>query len=202
MIPDAMDNYFFASTGASATLVGLIFVAISLWPREKMRGAPPVWRAVAGGSFLAFFNAFIISLCALNTSLNLGWPVLVLCLLGIGNSLLLGLPLLKPTPDWKEHLSVIIANRVMVFISLAVYLVEGYFGLRLLLVPADALAVEGIAQVLLFLYALGLIRAWELLGVEQIGLRRWLNPLQEFTSSEIKQDNHEEGRSLSNDQQK
>ena len=125
MIPDAMDNYFIASTGASAALVGLLFVAISLWPREKMSGAPPAWRAVAGGAFFAFVNVFFTSLGALNTGLNLGWPVLVLCLLGIGNSLFLGLPLLKPTPDWKEHLSVIIANRVMVFISLAVYLAEG-----------------------------------------------------------------------------
>ena len=71
MIPDAMDNYFIASTGASAALVGLIFVAISLWPRENIREAPPTWRAVAGGSFFALFNAFFISLSALNTGLNL-----------------------------------------------------------------------------------------------------------------------------------
>jgi hypothetical protein len=201
MIPNAMDNYFSASTGASATLVGLIFVAISLWPREKMRAAPSTWRAVAGGSFLAFFNAFIISLCALNTSLNLGWPVLVVCLLGLGNSLFLGLPLLRPTPDRKAHLSVLLANLLMIFVSLAVYLVEGYFGIRLLLVPDDALAVEGIALVLVLLYALGLIRAWELLGIEQIGLRRWLNPLQQFTDSEMQREDHEEGRSTSHDQQ-
>jgi hypothetical protein len=201
MIPDAMDNYFSASTGASAALVGLIFVAISLWPREKVREAPPTWRAVAGGSFFALFNAFIISLNALNTGLNLGWPVLVMCLLGIVNSLWLGLPLFKPTPDWKEHLSVILANLLMTFISLAVYIAEGYFGVRLLLKRDDALAVEGIAIVLVLLYALGLIRAWELLGIEQIGLRRWLNPLQPFTGSQIKQEDHEEGRSISNDHQ-
>ena len=201
MIPDAMDNYFIASTGASATLVGLIFVAISLWPRENVRAAPPNWRAVAGGSFFAFFNAFIISLSALNTGLNLGWLVLVKCLIGFFNTLLLSLPLFQPTPDWKEHLSVILANLLTICISLAVYIAEGYFGVRLLLNRDDALAVEGIAIVLVLLYALGLIRAWELLGIEQIGLRRWLNPLQPFTGSQIKQEDHEEGRSISNDHQ-
>jgi hypothetical protein len=201
MIPDAMDNYFIASTGASAALVGLIFVAISLWPREKMRGAPPAWRAVAGDSFFALFNAFFISLNALNTGLNLGWTVLVMCLLGIVNILWFGLPLFKPTPDWNEHLSVILVNGFFIFISLAVYLAEGYFGVRLLLKRDDALAVEGIAIVLVLLYALGLIRAWELLGIEQTGLRRWLNPLQQFTDSQIKQEDHEEGRSISNDHQ-
>jgi hypothetical protein len=163
-----------------------------------MIGAPPVWRAVAGGSFLALLNAFIISLCALNPGLNLGWPVLVMCLLGMVNSLLLGLPLLRPDPHWKEHFSVLLANRLMVFASLAVYAAEGYFGVRLLLNRDDALAVEGIAVVLVFLYALGLVRAWELLGVEQIGLRRWLNPLQQFVGSESKKD-REEDSTLSND---
>ena len=124
-----------------------------------------------------------------------------MCLLGIVNSLWLGLPLFKPTPDWKEHFSVLLANRLMIFVSLAVYLAEGYFGVRLLLNRDDALAVEGIAIVLVLLYALGLFRAWELLRIEQIGLRRWLNPLQQFTGSEIKQEDHEEGRSISNDQQ-
>ncbi len=72
MIASEMDNYFLASAGAGAALVGLIFVAISLWPREKMVAAPPTWRAVAGGAFFAFINAFLVSLNALNKMLNLG----------------------------------------------------------------------------------------------------------------------------------
>jgi hypothetical protein len=199
MIPNAMDNYFIASAGASAALVGLIFVAISLWPKEKMIGAPPAWRAVAGGSFLALINAFFVSLSALNTGLNLGWPGLAMSLIGIVNSLLLGFPLFRPTPNWKEQIPVILANRLMIFASLAVYAAEGYFGVRLLVKPDDALASEGIAMVLVFLYALGLIRAWELLGVEQIGLRSWLNPLQQLAHSEIKKKDHEEDNSLSSD---
>jgi hypothetical protein len=199
MIPNAMDNYFLASAGASAALVGLIFVAISLWPREKMIGAPPAWRAVAGGSFLALINAFFVSLSALNTGLNLGWAGLAMSLIGIVNSSLLGFPLLRPTPNWKEQIPVILANRLMVFASLAVYAAEGYFGVRLLVKPDDALASEGIAMVLVLLYALGLIRAWELLGVEQIGLRSWLNPLQQLVHSEIKKKDHEEDNSLSSD---
>lgn len=36
MVPDTMENYFLGSTGAGAALVGLIFVAISLWPKERV----------------------------------------------------------------------------------------------------------------------------------------------------------------------
>jgi hypothetical protein len=195
MIPDAMENYFLGSAGASAALVGLIFVAISLWPMEKTREAPPAWRAVAGGAFFALVNAFIVSLSALNVWLNLGWPVLVMCLLGLTNSLLLGLPLLRPIPRWKEQIRIILANRAMVLASLAVYVAEGYFGVRLLLGPDDGFAVEGIAIVLVFLYAVGLVRAWELLGIEQIGLRGWLNPLQR----EIKREEREEESAITSD---
>jgi len=181
MIPQTMESYFLASAGASATLVGLIFVAISLWPREKMLHAPPTWRAVAGGAFFALLNAFFVSLFALNTLVNLGGTALALCLLGLANSLYLGVPLLRSIPVWRKELRAVVAAGVMVVASLLVYGVEGYFGVQLLLRPNDTFAVGGIAIVLAVLYALGLVRAWELLGIEQIGLRRVLNPLQPMT---------------------
>ncbi|HEV8194796.1 MAG TPA: hypothetical protein VGP82_25370 [Ktedonobacterales bacterium] len=183
MIPQAMGTYFLASAGASATLVGLIFVAISLWPREQMLHAPPTWRAVAGGAFFALLNAFFVSLFALNPWVNLGWPALALGLLGLANSLSLGVPLLRSIPDWRTHIRAVVAASALVVASLLVYAAEGYFGVRLLLRPDDTFAVGGIALVLAVLYALGLIRAWELLGIEQIGLRRILNPLQPATPS-------------------
>lgn len=195
MIPQAMDNYFLASAGASATLVGLTFVAISLWPREQMLHAPPTWRAVAGGAFFALLNAFFVSLFALNTLVNLGWPALALCLLGLANSLYLGVPLLRSTPDWRKHLRAVVAASALVLASLVVYGAEGYFGVRLLLRPDDAFAVGGIAIVLAVLYALGLIRAWELLGIEQIGLRRVLNPLQQITPSGSEPEERRDDRS-------
>jgi len=118
MIPNAMDNYFLASAGAGAALVGLIFVAISLWPREKLIEAPPAWRAVAGGSFFALINAFFISLSALNTGLNLGWPVLAMCLIGLVNSLFLGFPLLRSTSHREEHIRIIERDKAAVLAGL------------------------------------------------------------------------------------
>jgi hypothetical protein len=183
MVPQALNTYFLASAGASATLVGLIFVAISLWPREKMLHAPPTWRAVAGGAFFALLNAFFVSLFALNSLVNLGGAALTLCLLGLANSLYLGVPLLRAIPDWRRQIRAVVAASALVVVSFAVYGAEGYFGVRLLLQPGDTFAVGGIAVVLAVLYALGLTRAWELLGIEQIGLRSLLNPLQQQSSA-------------------
>jgi hypothetical protein len=193
MIPQTMDAYFLASAGASATLVGLIFVAISLWPREKVLHAPPAWRAVAGLAFFALLNAFFVSLFALNTLVNLGWSALALSLLGLASSLSLGVPLLGSIPDRRAHPRAVVAAGALVVASLVVHGAEGYFGVRLLLRPDDTFAVGGIALVLAVLYALALIRAWELLGIEQVGLRRLLNPLQPIAPVQSEPEEQERG---------
>lgn len=174
MVPERMVNFFIASTGASAALVGLIFVAISLAPKETvMAGAAPERRAVAGSSFLALVNIFFISLAALNTSDNLGWNVLVLSIIGLVHSLWLGIPLFTR----KRSQGHLIANIILVLLSLVIYANELYHAVNLLRDSGDAGDVYALAGTLQYVYAIGLVRAWELLGVEQIGIGRWLNPL-------------------------
>jgi hypothetical protein len=157
MIPNAMDNYFLASAGASAALVGLIFVAISLRSQYGFESRmacsdEPDWdrqQLVARSS-----------LVQTNPELERAYP--------------------RHTSEPSDGLRqprCVCGRRV-------------FWG---------TLAVEGIAIVLVFLYALGLIRAWELLGVEQIGLRSWLNPLQQLVHSESKKKDREEDNSLSSD---
>jgi hypothetical protein len=60
---------------------------------------------------------------------------------------------------------------------------KGYFGIRLLLAPHDTAPVEGVTIVLMFTYGLGIVCAWELIGIDQLGVRRWLNPLQTLKPS-------------------
>src|SRR5258708_30910961 len=55
MVPEAFHDYFIASTGAGAALVGLLFVAVSIAPeRTVMRSAPAERRAVALSAYTAF----------------------------------------------------------------------------------------------------------------------------------------------------
>ena len=198
MVPDKLTNYFLASAGAGAALVGLVFVAISLAPKEAMKEEnAPQWRAVAGNAFLALINAFFVSLSALNAGLNLGWSVVVLSIVGLSNTIWQGIPLLQRAIDRKRMLPRIIANRFMILVGLIIYGVEGYLGIRLLMLPNDALAVEGIAIILMFIYSLGLTRAWELIGIEQVGIRRWLNPLQKLKPPTTQSNEDNESATLS-----
>lgn len=59
MVPPEFANFFIASAGAGAALVGLLFVAISLAPEQIVTRRAPVERqAVAGSAFTSLVNAF------------------------------------------------------------------------------------------------------------------------------------------------
>jgi hypothetical protein len=74
MVPDAFHDYFIASAGAAAALVGLLFVAVSIAPeRTVTRSAPVERRTVALSAYTALLNAFFLSLVALLPQTNLGW---------------------------------------------------------------------------------------------------------------------------------
>src|SRR5260370_22343121 len=84
MIPAAFANFFIASAGAGAALVGLLFVAVSIAPEQLVtRRAPMERQAVAGSAFTALMNAFFISLVALIPHFNVGFiivPFISVCL--------------------------------------------------------------------------------------------------------------------------
>jgi len=66
MVPDALTNFFIASAGAGAALLGLLFVSISISPEEKITAYALVEKRISASSaLLSLTNAFIISLVAL-----------------------------------------------------------------------------------------------------------------------------------------
>jgi hypothetical protein len=91
MVPAAFHDYFVASTGAGAALVGLLFVAVSIAPeRTVMSGAPVERQAVATSAYTALLNAFFLSLVALLPQTNLEWAALALSMIGLANHFILG----------------------------------------------------------------------------------------------------------------
>ena len=174
MIPPSFANFFIASTSAGAALVGLLFVAISIAPEHTvMVGAPLARQAVATNAFTSLLNAFFISLGALIPTSNLGWVTLVMSLLGVSTSLTLGWNLLNHRQRWQNALR----NTLLLMGSLIVYGYEFYYAVDLIKTPQDTEAVLVLTELLIVVYALGLIRAWELLGARRYGLLGWLSPL-------------------------
>jgi len=174
MVPPAFANFFIASTSAGAALVGLLFVAISIAPEHTvMMGAPIARQAVATNAFTSLLNAFFISLGALIPTSNLGWVALVMSLIGVSSSVSLGWTLLRHRQRWQN----VLRNMFLLLGSLIVYGYELYYAVDLMRIPQDAGAVFVLTELLIVVYAFGLIRAWELLGARRFGFLGWLSPL-------------------------
>jgi hypothetical protein len=181
VVPPAFANFFIASASAGAALVGLLFVAVSLAPEQIVtRQAPQERQAVAGSAFTALINAFFLSLTALIPNINFGLvivPVSGFCLL---ITLIQAWPLLRRRKGWLS----LLRRTFLVLLSIGLYGLELLNGFQLLISPSQVGIVYGIVSCLIGAFALGLVRAWELLGAQRYGLLGWLSPLRDLTDTE------------------
>ncbi len=181
MVPADYTNFFITSATVGGALIGLLFVAISLSPeRTVLASAPLESRIVAGGTFTAMFNAFIISLGALLPHTNIGWFAIVLGTIGIINNLNQWRILLNPWPSWQN----VLRRTWLIVLGLCLYITEFVCAIQLLFSPTNEAPVSYLGLSVLLIYCIALIRAWELLGVQRTGLLAWLNPLYEINKGD------------------
>src|SRR5260370_23665640 len=176
MVPPQFTNFFLASSGAAAALVGLLFVAISVAPEHIVQANAPIERqAMAASSFTALLNAFFISLGAL-IPLNIGTLTLIMSVLGIINSSVLAWNLLKKRGRWQN----VVRRVYLILVSFIIYGFEFYNAILIILEPNNVGNIYVLAWLLVGVYGIGLTRAWQLLGARRYGLGGWLSPLREL----------------------
>ena len=185
MAPEDFTEFFLASAGTGGAFVGLLFVAISIGPQRTfgdsaVMGAPR--QHLAEAAFLTLLNGFIVSSLALIPGVRVGWVTLVLGVVGIVAALHLSWLFARfhrhgsaRYPPWKDLLRVVSLS----FIATVVFAIESLVGLRLILRPTDVDSYRWLGAIIIGLYALGMLRAWTLLGDPQYGWSGWLNPLQD-----------------------
>jgi hypothetical protein len=181
VVPPEFASFFIAGASAGAALVGLLFVAVSIAPEQMVTRRAPIERqAVAGSAFTALINAFFLSLAALIPRFNFGLlivPFISLCLV---TTLIQAWQLLRLRKGWLS----LLRRTFLVMLSVALYGLELVNALNLSIDPSQVGAVYGLVFLLWGAFALGLIRAWELLGVHRYGLLGWLNPLRDVNETE------------------
>jgi hypothetical protein len=176
VVPLEFQSFFIASAGAAAALAGLLFVAASLAPEQSVTRRAPVERqAVAGSAFTALINAFFISLAALVPHFNFGTFIVPISAVSLATSLFQAWSLLRPRKGWPSFLR----RAIVVVVSLGLYVLQLRQGIGLIAEPAQVGFVYEMLFLLMGTFALGLIRAWELLGAQRYGLGGWLNPLRD-----------------------
>ncbi|MDQ5828758.1 MAG: hypothetical protein M3324_02550 [Actinomycetota bacterium] len=172
MMQQEFDTFFAASAGASAALIGLLFVAVSRAEPGSVFGneARADRHAAAAGAFTGLADAFFVSLGALIPGANIGGIVLVVGAVALLGTLGLGREL------WRNRFEGGRAGRgaLLVLGGFVVYVLQLWYALSLLRAPSDKDYLSALAFLLLGSYVVGLGRAWELLGAPQKGILAWL----------------------------
>ena len=160
MVPSALTNFFIASAGAGAALLGLLFVSISISPEEKITATASIEKRISAYSALvSLTNAFIISLVALIPG-TFGIFVLIFSVIAFSITLQNGIELFRP----HEGASSVARRLILTLLNLLAYLAECYTAVRLIITPHDSSPVYALTTLLLVVYILSIVRAWELLG--------------------------------------
>jgi hypothetical protein len=177
MVPSSFFAFFAASAGAGAALMGLLFVAVSIAPERTVGSTASLVRQASSFTvFTAMANAFFVSLSALVPKANVGYAALALSLIGIVSTLSLSVRLSLRGLTWTNALP----RFTLVAASFTAYGFELYDSIRLLVDASDVSAVDAITTLMLAIYGIGLVRAWELIGAHRQGfLLAWLSPLRE-----------------------
>ncbi len=180
MVPPEYITFFMTAAGAGGALIGLLFVAVSLAPHRTVQASAPVEsRVVSSSTFTALVIGFFIALGAVLPHWNIGILSLILSFMGVTNTLSQAWLLLKPWPTWQN----VVRRMWLTVLSLYLYIQTLIYAIQLLISPTRGDLVSSIGELLLGIYGIALLRAWELLGVQRSGLFAWLNPLYEGTQA-------------------
>lgn len=153
MVPESFYGFFQGSSAASGALIGLLFVAVTLRP-ESIFGEKAAQKgmAMAGSAFTALVNAFFLSLSALLPKVGFGYWAVALSLVSLYST-------------WALNRRIVLqgSERLILLVSLVVYLVELVNGVWLVARPHDTSIVYNLTDSIIAAFAVALFRAWGLI---------------------------------------
>jgi hypothetical protein len=170
VVPSSYRDFFAASAGVAGTLIGLLFVAISVasdrLARAEADGQLHRIRAVA--ALTAFTNSLAVALFALIPGHNkIGSTAISVAAVGLAfvAAALLSLIRLRQV-RWA------IVRDALFLVGLAVtFVIELIEGIDISAQAGDSGAVDTIAILVVICFLLGIARSWELIGGPSIGIR-------------------------------
>lgn len=165
MVHSNFKDLFGIIATSAATLTGLLFVALSV-ARTRSNAHPVIREFRAAAAILAFTNALVVSLFGLVPGTNIGYPAVVLGVIGVfftaaGIRTTLTLPALRGQRRLQLYLIVVL---------LVAFGFELYEGIVLIDHPHRRGALEMVGYLLIASLLIGITRAWELVGDWDAGI--------------------------------
>ena len=157
MPPESFRDFFLTTVGASASFIGLLFVALSIIMSRSDSRIEARERRLAESSFIALVNIFFISLEALLPNQNIGFIAIILGFAGIYRSV-------RMLVDREDSAWLTI---LWILSSFIIFAFQIYYSARLLANPTDIHSFNALAAIIIVLFALALLRAWDITGMRQ-----------------------------------
>jgi hypothetical protein len=152
MVPAEYDAYFGAAATASAALIGLLFVAVSVRDDSIFGSkATPGGEALAITAFTGLVNSFVVSLLGLIPKVNIGEPAVIAAVIGLVSTVRLQRRLRTSR------------NLIVLAVTLLAYAAQFGYGVLLILKPHDSDQLINLSFVLFATLIVSLQRAWSLL---------------------------------------
>ena len=151
---------------SAATLVGLLFVAVSVSKGRSLAHPQLIREFRAAAALLALTNPFTVSLFGLVPGTNLGYPTAIVGAIGVTFAAA-GIRVTMSLPSRLRH------RRPQATLLLALLLIFGLqiaFGVVLIIHPHRTGTIANVGYVLVASLLVGIGRAWELVGDWDTGL--------------------------------
>lgn len=165
VIPEEYREFFVAAAGATGALIGLLFVAISVFPEQRLESTTrAAFDARSSAALVVFTNAIVISMAALVPQVRLGWWAIMT---GVGVLVFAGATARLLTVEARER-----RGRGWLGLINGLLIIAGfelYAGIRLVIAP-ELGAVRALSYVVIGAMTYGIARTWQLVGLRETGL--------------------------------
>ena len=151
---------------SAATLIGLLFVAVTVVRGRSEEQSKEIGEFRAAASLLAFTNALVVSLYGLVPGNGFGYPAFIMGVVGIFFAAAGVRTTLAQPPDQQRRWH----QLLLILGLLAVFGFQIVYGLRLINHPDARGALEIVGDVLIASLLIGIGRAWELVGTWNAGM--------------------------------
>ncbi len=167
MVTGAYRDMFAATAGAAAALTGLLFVAMSVASQRALVQGPRVIRQMrASAALLAFTSALAVSLYGLVPDTNIGYPAVVVAVIGI----FFTAAAIRSVLASRSGLALMRSQVSLIGLLLASSVTELIAGIVVLGNPASGTSVQVIGYAIVTSVLVGIGRAWEFIGERDTGI--------------------------------
>ncbi len=166
MVTGDYRDFFVVIATSAATLIGLLFVAMSVAGGRARTHAPIIREFRAAASLFVFTNTFTVSLFGLVPGTNIGYPAVAVSLIGILFAAAgLRTTFSLPTEQQRRR-----PQFSLIIWLLVVFGFELFYGIELIQDSQRHGALEILGYVLITSLLIGIGRSWELVGDRDTGI--------------------------------